>query len=128
MLSAVGAINVQVLSLCMDMTNWAASSGKSFVVALEKIDVKGVGGDEQQSILLLEGREKKGLSAAENEEVGLAKKGQGLILSIRLSRTEQKHSIEKVSSMLNDKWNETLIPAHQCCFHLMLCPFNVVCF
>ncbi len=124
MLSAAGALNVQVLSLCMDMTNWA-ESGRSFTLVLEKLNVKGIGG-EQQPMLLLEGREKKGLAAAENEVQRVKQQGQGLTLSVRLSRTEQQHSIEKVS-MSNDECNETLTRPPVLWFYLTLDPSNIVC-
>ncbi len=104
-MSVAGALNVQVLSLCMDMTNWGASE-RSFRIILEKLNVKGIssGGGEQQAMILLEGREKKGLAdEAESEEKGqYLKQGQGLTLSVRLRRTEQQHSIENVSMSSND--------------------------
>ncbi len=128
-MSIAGALNVQVLSLCMDMTNWAASE-RSFRIILEKLNVNGINGGggsgEQQPMILLEGREKKGLAdEAENEEKGqYLKQGQGLTLSVRLRRTEQQRSIEKVSLSSND--DDEHGPRIHTCPYYYLFPSEVV--
>ncbi len=117
-MSVAGALDVHVLSPCIDVTSWAASE-MSFRIILEKLNVKGVSrGDcdeQQQPMILLEGRgEKKGLAnGTENDEKGqYLKKDQGLTLSVRRKRNGQQHGIEKVSSSIssNDCDNDQCPP------------------
>ncbi len=107
MLSAAGVLNVQAISLGMNMTNFA-TSGRSFTVALKKLHVNGIDG-EQKPVVLLGGRmkEEKTLSTSKDKcDAEHVKQDQGLILSVRLRRSDQRqqqqeYSNENVSPMSN---------------------------